>query len=96
MKPSVSDIVVRKEKYDYLFASSKHSEHKCNYPGCINVLVLDGNMKNRRDICSAKDAGYVEYPGLPGRIKTGCMASPAFKSRYCNQHVTRSTISLEG
>ena len=24
----------------------------------------------------AKDAGYISYPGLPGQIKTGCMASP--------------------
>ena len=65
-------------------------DHKCNYPGCINVLVLDGNMKNRRDICYAKDAGFVQFPGLPGQIKTGCMASPAFKSRYCIWHSPRS------
>ena len=40
---------------------------------------------NRRDICLAKDAGSISYPGLPGYIKTGCMASPAFKSRFCLQ-----------
>lgn len=54
------------------------------------MLVLDGNMKNRRDICYAKDAGFVQFPGLPGQIKTGCMASPSFKSRYCIQHRHRS------
>ena len=43
-------------------------------------------MKNRRDICSTKDAGWISYPGLPGPILTGCMASPAFKSRFCQEH----------
>ena len=43
-------------------------------------------MKNRRDVCYAKDAGYVEFDGLSGSIKTGCQATPAYKSRYCEQH----------
>lgn len=30
--------------------------HVCTYPGCKNVLVFDGNMKNQWDICAAKDA----------------------------------------
>ena len=47
-------------------------------------------MKNRRDICLAKDAGTISYPGLPGHIKTGCVASPAYKSRYCQNHKARS------
>ena len=59
-------------------------------------MVLDGNLKNRRDVCLAKDAGYIEYPGLTGRIKTGCMATPAFKSRYCTQHTDRVCTSSEG
>lgn len=72
-------------------------EHKCEFPGCKTVIVLDGNMKNRRDICFAKDAGSIQYDGLPGHIKTGCMASPAFKSRFCHQHTTRScNLSTEG
>ena len=53
-------------------------------------IVLDGNMKNCRDICYAKDAGNIIYPGLPGCVKTGCTASPAFKSRFCTQHSPRS------
>lgn len=65
-------------------------EHRCEFPGCKGVIVLDGNMKNRRDICSAKEAGSIQYPGLPGHIKTGCMASPRFKSRYCSNHDERS------
>ena len=63
------------------------------FPGCKNVLVLDGNMKNRRDICYAKDAGFLHYPGLPGQIKTGCVASPAFKSRFCHLHCALSCSS---
>jgi hypothetical protein len=66
------------------------TEHECHYAGCTNVLVLDGNMKNRRDICYAKDAGYVRYPGLDGHIKTGCMMSPAYKSYFCEKHKDRS------
>lgn len=52
-------------------------------------------MKNRRDVCLAKDAGFIQYPGLPGHIKTGCMATPAFKSRYCPQHTTRAYSSVK-
>lgn len=50
------------------------------------LLVLDGNMKNYRDVCNAKVAGFIEFEGLDGLIKTGCSASPDFKSRYCAQH----------
>lgn len=39
------------------------------------------------------DAGFVEYPSLPGKIKTGCVNSPAFKSRFCMQHCPRSCVS---
>ena len=60
--------------------------HRCSFPGCGSVLVLDGNMKNYRDVCHAKDAGYVKFEGLDGSIKTGCPESPGFKSRYCVDH----------
>lgn len=46
-------------------------------------------MKNRRDICGAKDAGWIQYPGLTGCIKTGCMSSPSFKSPFCEEHKIR-------
>ena len=45
----------------------------------IFILVKTGFPKTGH-ICYAKDAGFVQLPGLPGQIKTGCMASPAFKS----------------
>ena len=53
------------------------------------MLVIDGNMKNRRDVCAATEAGYVEYNGLPGNIKTGCPETPAFMSQYCYEHSAR-------
>ena len=43
-------------------------------------------MKNRRDVCYAKDGGYITFDGLPHSIKTGCQATPAYKSRFCEQH----------
>ena len=57
--------------------------HTCSFPGCGSVLVLDGNMKNHRDVCCAKDP---QFDGLPGVIKTECPASPDYKSQYCAQH----------
>ena len=45
--------------------------------------MLNGNMKNNREVCCAVDAGYAEFSGLPGRVRTGC---PGFKSRYCYLH----------
>ena len=51
-------------------------------------------MKNRRDVCYAKDAGYIQFSGLSGSIKTGCPATPAFKSRYCPQHQPQACTLL--
>ncbi len=64
--------------------------HSCSYPGCGSVLILDGNMKNRREVCYAKDASFIQFDGLPGLIKTGCPATPDFKSRYCIQHKSQA------
>lgn len=65
------------------------SAHQCRFPGCNQVLVLDGNMKNWRDICAASEAGYIEYKSLPGTIKTGCQLSPMRTSKYCFNHAPR-------
>ena len=43
-------------------------------------------MKNYRDVCSATEAGFVTFQGLPGTIKTGCQPTPDEKSRYCSKH----------
>ena len=58
------------------------------------MIVLDGNMRNQREVCKAKNAGYLQFPGLFGKIKTGCTATPAYNSRYCGNHtpyVVKST-----
>lgn len=66
----------------------KHPGHHCDSSNCKRIIVLDGNMKNHRDICAARLAGYAEYEGLPGRITTGCTNTPQLKSRYCVVHAT--------
>jgi len=70
----------------YSLSSPLYTGHRCQKPGCAKALVVDGNMKNHRDVCSATNAGYVEYKGLPGRVRTGCPNTPSFKSSYCNEH----------
>ena len=46
-------------------------------------------MKKKRDICAATNAGFTEYEGLPGAIKTGCQKSPGYQSRYSYDHSPR-------
>ena len=70
--------------------------HCCSFPGCQSVLVVDGNMKNRRNICVATEAGFLEYEGLPGSITTGCQLSPLVDSQYCYYHSPRFTSIGEG
>ncbi len=43
-------------------------------------------MKNHRDVCYAINAGYSEYAGLPGRVRTGCPNTPDYKSLFCALH----------
>ena len=50
-------------------------------------------MKNRRNVCAATEAGYLEYDGLEGKIKTGCPMTPLQTSRYCYNHATRVSKS---
>ena len=68
-----------------------YAAHKCKFPGCNTVFVMDGNCKNRRDVCGATEAGYIEYPGLPQgcAIKSGCQLPPMHTSRYCMHHTPR-------
>ena len=55
-------------------------------------MVIDGNMKNHRSMCFATHAGYAEYDGLPGLIRTGCPNTPVYKSRFCDLHNPSSVI----
>jgi hypothetical protein len=57
--------------------------HTCHKPGCGKALVIDGNMKNHRDVCCATNAGYSEYTGLPGRVRTGCPNTPGLHTVMC-------------
>lgn len=59
------------------------------------MIVVDGNMKNRRDVCAASEAGYIHYEGLPTFIKTGCQHSPGYCSKYCFEHAPRIAVFEE-
>ena len=69
-----------------------YTGHSCDKPGCGTVLVMDGNAKNRRDVCKAREAGYTEYVGLQGKVRTGCMNTPAPGSRFCHLHSDKTAI----
>ncbi len=56
------------------------------------MFVMDGNMKNHRDVCFASNACYVEYQGLHGRVRSGCPNTTCHKSRYCT--VYKPTIAI--
>ena len=74
-----------------------YTGHRCSKAGCGSVLVIDGNLKNHRSVCAASEAGYVQYAGLPGKIKTGCTNTPCQKSRFCPAHKPRTlTTDNEG
>ena len=42
---------------------------QCDDKLCKKTLMLDGNMKNHRDVCTVKEASYAEYEGLPCSIQ---------------------------
>jgi len=69
--------------------------HRCLKAGCGTVLIIDGNLKNHRSVCAASEAGYVQYDGLQGKIKTGCTNTPSQKSRFCLIHKPRTLDSQE-
>ena len=52
-------------------------------------------MKNHRDVCKARDAGFISFEGLPGRVKTGCQRTPGYNSRYCSLHKPRVCSLIE-
>ena len=76
-------------KISYVWLHS-YTGHRCSKAGCGSVLVIDGNLKNHRSVCAASEAGYVQYDGLPGKIKTGCTNTPCQKSRFCLVHKPRT------
>ena len=50
-------------------------------------------MKNHRHVGCATAAGYTEYKGLQGKVKTGCPNTPALKSSYCKVH--KPTVAIQ-
>lgn len=56
------------------------------------MLVIDGNIKNHRDVCSATEVGFITFQGLPGKVKTGCQLTPDVRSCYCSKHKPRICI----
>ena len=42
--------------YVYIYA---YQGHRCDGKGCGKILVIDGNMKNHREVCFSKDAGLL-------------------------------------
>ena len=42
--------------------------------------------ENHQDVCFEGSAGFVEYKGLPRRVRSGCPTTPDFKSYYCILH----------
>ena len=47
------------------------TDHTCNKPGCESVLVLDGNIKNARQVCSCHDVGELKFAGMDGSVVIG-------------------------
>ena len=50
-------------------------------------------MKNHRSVCAASEAGYLQYDGLPGRVKTGCTYTPEQRSQFYHLHKPRALTS---
>lgn len=61
-------------------------DHICESPGCKSMLVLDGNMKNARQVCMVKDVAELHFSAINGSIVVGCQNTPAKGSRYCAEH----------
>ena len=43
-------------------------DHLCDTHGCGSVLVLDGNMKNCRQVCACCDIGELKFAELQGTV----------------------------
>ena len=46
-------------------------DHVCAVAGCKTVVVIDGNMKNARQLCSCADVGELYLDRMPGSILVG-------------------------
>ena len=64
--------------------------HNRKTNGCCTVLVFEDNQKNNQPVCAAEEAGYVEYAGLPGKVKTGKYFLSTAQLRQMKQEQTKS------
>ena len=46
-------------------------DHVCDSPGCKDVLIMDGNMKNARQVCMCKHVGELHFDDLEGTVVVG-------------------------
>ena len=46
-------------------------DHICETPGCKTMVVLDGNMKNARQVCMVKDVAELRFSAMDGSIVVG-------------------------
>ena len=46
-------------------------DHICETAGCKTMLVLDGNMKNARQVCMVKDVAELHFSSISGSIVVG-------------------------
>ena len=51
-----------------------------------DVVVLDGNAKNRRAVCAAALAGSSHSEHLPRTLRHTCTRTPAFRHAFCRWH----------
>ena len=49
------------------------TDHTCDKPGSHSVLVLDGNMKNARQVCGCRDVGELKFAGMNGSVVVGTL-----------------------
>ena len=68
--------------------------HKCDVPGCGEVMVIDGDMKLTRRMCAAITSGGYKFEHAPGMVVTGCRNIPAIGKKFCGEHSDESTPSL--
>ena len=61
-----------------MFLLFSPTDHLCDTPGCGSVLVLDGNMKNCRQICACRDIGELKFAGLEGSVVVGVLDKVCF------------------
>ncbi|CAB4006023.1 Hypothetical predicted protein [Paramuricea clavata] len=73
----------------------KWTGHVCDIAGCKRVIVLDGNMKNAREVCACNNVGELFFSGMEGSIVVGCQNTPKKGSRYCVEHENLSSPFID-